>query len=273
MTRVAWHIKLSFLAGAAVIAAALTLMTAASQAQAALGGHHHHAAKAPKAHKQATARNGDNGTVKVHRSGTPVTDRANQPHVCVFYLDAFGFDPAQAVSWNIQSWPPTGDRSVVSSGTLTLDDSGNGFTADMTLADGHYKLNWNFAGEKGSAKHKVFWVKCSSSGHGHHGHHGHGPKPTPAPVPPSASPSPTQSSVPPTPAPVPSGSNAPSPASTSSASPSPSVAATSASSTPPGGGLPTTGQPLALIAGTGLGLLATGGGALMLARRRRGYGR
>jgi hypothetical protein len=223
-----------------LIAAALTLAFATAGAQAAQGAHGS-AAAAGGGHSPA-ARKGDNGTVKIHRSGTPVTDPADQPHVCVFYLDAFGFDPAQSVTWQIKSWPPTGNRTVVSSGTLTLN-SGNGFTSDMTLANGHYKLYWNFTGEHGFAKQKVFWVKCA-----------------PPTSPPPTSPPPTSS--PPTSSPP------------TSPAPSPAAGAGSASSSPPpGGGLPVTGEPLALIGGTGLGLLATGGAATLWARRRRGYGR
>jgi hypothetical protein len=110
---------------------------------------------------QAAAKNGNNGTVKVHRSTTPVTDRRNEPHVCVFYLDAFGFDPGQSVSWQIKSWPPTGDRTVSSSGFLALDSSGDGRTSDMALPNGHYKLFWNFTGENGFTKQMVFSVKCT----------------------------------------------------------------------------------------------------------------
>lgn len=106
---------------------------------------------------------GDNGDVKIHSSATAVSDERNEPHVCVFYLDAFNFDPGQSVSWRIESWPPTGDRGVVDSGTITLGSSGDGNTANQTLRDGHYKLSWTFAGEKGSAKHKVFWVSCGAA--------------------------------------------------------------------------------------------------------------
>lgn len=88
----------------------------------------------------------------------------NQPKVCEFYLVGFGFDAAQAVSWRIASWPPTGDRTLVKDGTLALDQDGWGRTEDMSLPDGHYKLYWNFAGENGRAKQKVFWVKCPESG-------------------------------------------------------------------------------------------------------------
>ncbi|MFE2647570.1 LPXTG cell wall anchor domain-containing protein [Streptomyces nigra] len=105
---------------------------------------------------------GDNGTVKIHDSATGEELRRNEPHVCTFYLDAFGFDRAQQVDWHIEAWAPTaGDKGeTVRSGALTLDGEGHGRTADLTLPDGHYKLFWNFAGEKGSAKHKVFWTDC-----------------------------------------------------------------------------------------------------------------
>lgn len=152
-------------ASAATLAAGLAVALSSAAAGAAV---------APTA--GAAGAPGDNGTVKIHQSGTPVTDDRNEPHVCTFYLDAFGFDSAQSVSWQIESWPPTGNGTVVSSGTLTLDASGNGFTSDMTLPDGHYKLFWNFAGENGAAKHKVFWVTCESS------------SPSPSPSPSSSSP-------------------------------------------------------------------------------------
>lgn len=103
---------------------------------------------------------GDNGTVKVHDSETPADDRRNEPKVCDFYLVGFNFDSGEEVSWEIESWPPTGDRTVVEDGTLTLDDNGHGRTDDMSLPDGHYKLFWTFEGEKGKGKHKVFWVDC-----------------------------------------------------------------------------------------------------------------
>jgi len=168
---------------------------------------------------------GDNGTVKIHNSTTPITDRRNEPHVCVFYLDAFGFDPSQSVSWQIKSWPPTGDRTVVSSGALVLDSSGNGHTGDMTLQNGHYKLFWNFAGEHGFAKQKVFWVSCAAAT----------PTPTPTPsVSPTATPTP---SVSPTPTP-PTGTVPPSPSPTPSP---PSPAPPAPAPTPVPGTLPVTG--------------------------------
>lgn len=179
MITVSWRANLATLAGV-LTAAGMTLAFAAPSVavQLSSGG-------------KSAAAPGDNGTVKIHRSGTPVTDPRNQPHVCSFYLDAFGFDAAQSVSWQIKSWPPTGDRTVVASGALTLDSSGDGHTGDMTLSNGHYKLFWNFQGEHGFAKQKVFWVSC--------------PAPTPPPTsPPPTSPPPTSPPPPTTVSPTPS---------------------------------------------------------------------
>jgi hypothetical protein len=245
--------KLVLLAGVTLVAVVLALAFAGSSAAAAptpsATAHSHDGGNAP------AAKNGDNGTVKIHRSTTPVADRRNQPHVCSFYLDAFGFDSAQSVSWQIKSWPPTGDRTVAASGALSLGSNGAGHTADMGLPDGHYKLLWNFQGEKGFAKQKVFWVACGGQTppptHHPKPRPSHGPKPSPSG---SARPSP---SVPPT----------------TPATPtvSPSLAAAAGSSGPPSpGGLPITGWPLALIALVGAGLLGTGGAAIVAARRRHG---
>jgi len=78
----------------------------------------------------ATATPGDNGTVKVHDSSTPVTDHQNDPQdVCQFYLDGFGFDGAQSVTWYIDSWPPTGNGTEVLNGSLTMDANGGGYSA------------------------------------------------------------------------------------------------------------------------------------------------
>ncbi|MBO0816537.1 MAG: hypothetical protein J2P30_15515, partial [Actinobacteria bacterium] len=189
--------KLAVVAGLALMPAGLTLALIAPAAGATGHPASHHASPSPQASPHATrsgngvssrgkgaassdpataaahgpgngkppaSRKGDNGTVKIHNTTTPVTDPRNEPHVCQFYLDGFGFDAGQPVAWHIESWPPTGDRSTVSAGSLAMDGNGNGHTGPMTLANGHYKLFWNFAGEHGAAKHKVFWVKCPGKG-------------------------------------------------------------------------------------------------------------
>ncbi|MEW2082557.1 hypothetical protein [Streptomyces sp. NPDC005283] len=106
---------------------------------------------------------GDNGTVKIHDAKSGDELRKNEPHVCSFYLDAFGFDAGQQVDWRIEAWAPTADvkGATVRSGSLTLDGDGHGRSTDLGLPDGHYKLFWNFDGEHGRAKHKVFWTDCA----------------------------------------------------------------------------------------------------------------
>ncbi|WP_030899574.1 MULTISPECIES: LPXTG cell wall anchor domain-containing protein [unclassified Streptomyces] len=113
---------------------------------------------APAAH---AAPPGDNGTVKIHDASTGEELRRNEPHVCTFYLDAFGFDGGQQVDWRIDAIPPSENKGeTVKTGALALDDEGHGRSEDLSLPDGHYKLFWKFDGEKGAAKHKVFWTDC-----------------------------------------------------------------------------------------------------------------
>ncbi|MFF3325383.1 LPXTG cell wall anchor domain-containing protein [Streptomyces sp. NPDC002889] len=130
--------------GALVTAAALTLMAAPT----ALATPH-----------------GDNGTVKIHDATTGEELRKNEPKVCTFYLDAFGFDAGQQVDWHIEAWANNDlDKGeTVRTGSLTLDADGHERTEDMTLPDGQYKLFWNFEGENGSAKHKVFKTDCDDA--------------------------------------------------------------------------------------------------------------
>lgn len=116
------------------------------------------------------ARCGDNGDVKVHASTTAVNDQRDEPKVCEFYLDAFNFDGQQNVTWKI-SEDTHGAPAL--SGAITLDQDGQGATSNYTLANGMYKLYWNFNGEHGSAKHKVFKVDCAPTQ----------PTPTPTPTP------------------------------------------------------------------------------------------
>ncbi|HEX5565798.1 MAG TPA: LPXTG cell wall anchor domain-containing protein [Streptomyces sp.] len=114
---------------------------------------------APTAYAASPVKKGDNGTVKIHDAKTDQELRKNEPKVCEFYLVGFGFDAGQEVSWEIHQHPPTG-RELAKEGTLTLDDEGHGRTEDMTLENGHYKLDWDFEGKKGAPKSKVFWVTC-----------------------------------------------------------------------------------------------------------------
>ena len=224
MSLVSRRANFTVVAGVALAAASITLAFGAPSAGA-------RPVAAPPDHGKApAAKNGDNGTVKIHNSSTSVTDRRNEPHVCIFYLDAFGFDPGQSVSWQIKSWSPTGNRSVAGQGTVALNSAGDGRTSDQALPNGHYKLFWTFTGQHGAAKQKVFWVSCPSTA------------PTPGPTPTSPSPTPTPTCTCPTPAPT---SSSPAPGPTSSLpgpAPSPtSSLAPAPEPTPVSGTLPVTG--------------------------------
>ncbi|MET8080281.1 LPXTG cell wall anchor domain-containing protein [Streptomyces sp. NPDC005303] len=198
---------------------------------------------------------GDNGTVKIHDATTGEELRKNEPHVCTFYLDAFGFDAVQEVDWHIEAWAPTADvkGETVKSGEITLADDGHGRTEDLSLPDGHYKLFWNFAGEKGAAKHKVFWTDCEDE-------EGGGGTATPTA---SATPEPSGSS---TAEPSSEPSTAPSESTEAGASASASASASAQGST---GDLAETGNsaPVGLLAGVSAALLAAGG--YLVVRRRR----
>jgi LPXTG-motif cell wall-anchored protein len=213
---------------------------------------------APAAH---AAPPGDNGTVKIHDASTDEELRRNEPHVCTFYLDAFGFDGGQEVDWHIDAIPPSENKGeTVKSGALTLDAEGHGRTEELSLPDGHYKLFWNFDGEKGAGKHKVFWTDCEDE------QEPGGSTPSGA-----ASPSPS-SGASGAPSAGPGSSESPaSPGSTAgggvaaSSSPSPQGGA--------GGDLAETGNgaPVGVLSGVAAVLVA-GGGFLVFRRRRLGRG-
>lgn len=225
---------------------------------------------------------GDNGNVKIHDAKTGEELHKNEPHVCTFYLDGFRFDGAQQADWHIERWSPTaGDKGeTVKSGSLTLDGSGHERTEDLALPDGHYKLFWNFDGEHGEAKHKVFWVDCADDGEGDGGT---GTQP-PGSASPTASQPPTGSASPTAPQP-PAASGSPSasapgtgeqPNGSASATAAPSGADSTPAGSPgasgtsgtEGGGLAETG---AQVGGLALGaLLLVGAGAILVTRRRKG---
>ncbi|MFB7209526.1 LPXTG cell wall anchor domain-containing protein [Streptomyces sp. NPDC056255] len=228
---------------------------------------------APAAHATAP---GDNGTVKIHDAKTGEELRKNEPHVCTFYLDAFGFDGTQKVDWRIEAWAPTAHvkGETVKSGSLTLDAEGHGRTPDQSLPDGHYKLFWNFDGEHGRAKHKVFWTDCGDGKPGGEEPGGGKPgggKPTPSasestPAKPSSSPSSPSGPAQPTEAPT-----ASTPAGTGStppASAAPSAASSSPSAHDEGNLAETgTGAPVGLLSAAAAALVAAG--AFLAIRRRK----
>ncbi|MFF2778736.1 hypothetical protein ACFVU3_27985 [Streptomyces sp. NPDC058052] len=117
---------------------------------------------------------GDNGDVKIHQTTTPESDRRNDPKVCAFYLAAFDFDEGQEVTWRIEPQPARNGGATLS-GSLT-PPTGTGRTPGaLSLPDGMYRLTWNFVGEQGAGKRKVFQVDCPNGGEsGGNGNGGNG---------------------------------------------------------------------------------------------------
>jgi hypothetical protein len=107
---------------------------------------------------------GNNGTVKIHDGATdsePIIK--NEPHVCSFHLHFFFADPFQSGEWWIRSWPPTGDGSLVLSGSYDTNSDGEDRwpkSGDTALPIGHYKLFWTGDEDK-LIKHKTFWTTCN----------------------------------------------------------------------------------------------------------------
>jgi hypothetical protein len=88
--------------------------------------------------------------------------------VCLFHIHGFKFDNNSTGEAWIESWPPTGNRSQVWHGSWTSGKTGEWRTADIKLANGHYKAYAKQMNEAtpGGDKQKVFWVECEQTGGG-----------------------------------------------------------------------------------------------------------
>jgi hypothetical protein len=204
---------------------------------------------------------GNNGTVKIHDgAGEPSPEPQNEPHVCTFHVHALHFDGGQVLTFTVQSWEPTGDRSVVLTGSITADATGEGRapeTGAYALPDGHYRLTVDTGnGTTTQDKHKTFWVQCA-------------PETTPPTSPGSPPPSCPDCTTPPTTPPTTPTTGAP-----TSGAPTTTPAAGALPPTPPGtpptlGGLASTGSPIAAIVGLGLALLLAGLALIRIPAARR----
>jgi hypothetical protein len=107
------------------------------------------------------AKGGNAGVAKIHDAVTDLEadEQGNEPWVCTFWVGFYASNPTETGTWQILSWPPTGDGTVVVSGTYDTTDDGVDATADQGLADGHYRLTWLTDGDN-NEKHKTFWVEC-----------------------------------------------------------------------------------------------------------------
>jgi hypothetical protein len=102
---------------------------------------------------------GNAGTIKVYdaTTGQETLDSGTDPHVCGFWVAFYAPDPFESGTWQLLSWAPTGDGSIVSSGTY--DTTGDGLDATATLDPdpGHYRFEWASVGSN-TSKHKTLWV-------------------------------------------------------------------------------------------------------------------
>src|SRR6476469_2649013 len=119
---------------------------------------------------------GNNGTLKVHEIGTPTGTENNDPKVCAFNFEGFGFDPAQSgyINIDVQGGDgPTGTDAgpfafgpTNNSGYAISQDFNNG-AGTTTINNGHYKAT-RYGKDTGGnvdlrdvkAKSKVFKVEC-----------------------------------------------------------------------------------------------------------------
>jgi hypothetical protein len=102
---------------------------------------------------------GNAGTIKVYdaTTGLETAESDNDPHVCGFWVAFHAPDPFESGTWQLLSWAPTGDGSVVASGTY--DTAGDGLDATATISPdpGHFRFEWAAVGSN-SSKQKTLWV-------------------------------------------------------------------------------------------------------------------
>ena len=107
---------------------------------------------------------GNNGTIKIHQSTSPAGTPNNEPKVCTFNVEGFGFDVGQQgyIRFEVQGGDaPQGVDPGVNEHVTAVDGS---FSSNYhTLRPGHYKatLYDDVTGEE-KAKSKVFKVTCCS---------------------------------------------------------------------------------------------------------------
>lgn len=111
---------------------------------------------------------GNNGTIKIHEAGTPSGTPNNDPKVCSFNVEGFGFDDGQGgyLAFTVQGGDaPTGSDAGPFA-IPTANGAGYFETGYFSLEPGHYKAT--LYGKAGmtdvKAKSKVFKVTCEGGG-------------------------------------------------------------------------------------------------------------
>lgn len=114
----------------------------------------------------------NNGTLKVHEKGTAVASESNDPKVCNFNFEGFGFDQGQTGVIVITTQGGGNDKAEVKRVNMPAANA-DGYTETeyVALADGHYKTTLYGKSTNGSidykndlkAKSKVIKVECDDT--------------------------------------------------------------------------------------------------------------
>ena len=119
---------------------------------------------------------GNNGTIKIHEQGTPSGTESNDPKVCVFNVEGYGFDVGQSgyLMFTVQGGDaPTGTNSGPHNfGPTTASEEHRSFYATeyFTLDPGHYKAtlygkdtggNIVLTDEKAGTCRRVIWPSAA----------------------------------------------------------------------------------------------------------------
>ena len=121
----------------------------------------------------ANAAPGNNGTLKVHEKGTPSRTESNDPKVCVFNFEGYGFDEGQAGVIVISSQMNGKDKVGIKQVDMPAANA-EGYTETeyVTVPNGHYKTTLFGKDVHGTpdynkelkAKSKVIKVQCDGEG-------------------------------------------------------------------------------------------------------------
>jgi hypothetical protein len=97
--------------------------------------------------------------VKVHdaSTGQEASTQGNEPWVCSFWVTFTTTGDAESGTWQLLSWPPTGDGTVIDFGAYDTSVTGSASTPTLSPSAGHYRFEWQVTGDSNS-KNKTLWV-------------------------------------------------------------------------------------------------------------------
>ncbi|MFC5907165.1 hypothetical protein [Streptacidiphilus monticola] len=104
---------------------------------------------------------GNNGHIEIHDISTSVDKDSNDPNVGCFYIDAFDFDPNQALSWSVFTGTAGNPGTQVAAGTATFTATpphGQDISGPLALPQGMYVA---FEDDSAGRKSKEFKVNAT----------------------------------------------------------------------------------------------------------------